>query len=288
LTKCDAVLLWSAHFLTSRPVPSFPRLAIIASEEQTDTSYHHEGRFRTREHHGLFKYTLEGEGVFRDGEGEHRVREGSGFLCEICDPATAYYYPADGRSPWVFVYACFEGGNVTSMVRDMVARFGAVYHVPRRDAAVQRMLACQSAAAGEQTITAGEGARVVMDLLAALAATHERVEEREAENKLVARAVRMIRTSLGRPLNATELAAALGCSREHLSRVFRLQTGAAPYRYIMQEKVRSALNMLRSSSLSAKEVAARLGFAHPAHFTRVFRSFTGTTPSAYRSSGIGE
>jgi AraC-like DNA-binding protein len=34
-----------------------------------------------------------------------------------------------------------------------------------------------------------------------------------------------------------------------------------------------------------KEIATRLGFEHAAHFTRVFRSHTGTTPGAYRASG---
>jgi transcriptional regulator GlxA family with amidase domain len=46
--------------------------------------------------------------------------------------------------------------------------------------------------------------------------------------------------------------------------------------------------MLRSSTLSMKEIATRLGFEHAAHFTRVFKGFTGTTPSAYRASGVGE
>lgn len=277
--------LWSIRFLTARPIPSFPRLLNVTSEEQNAASYHHEGRFRQRERQCIFKYTLEGEGAFRDADGEHRVRVGSGFLCEIRDPDSAYYYPPDGRRPWVFVYAAFEGGNVSEQVRDMVRQMGPVYHIPRREAAIQRMLACQSYPSREQPITAGEGARVVMDLLAALAATRERVTEQDPDNALVARALRIIRGRLDQNVNASELAEELDCSREHLSRVFKIQTGNSPYRHIMLEKVRAALNMLRESELSMKEIAGRLGFDHAAHFTRVFKSHTGTTPSRYRSSG---
>ena len=280
------MILWSIRFLTVRPLPSFPRLLCACSEQQTTPAYHHEGRYRQRESHCIFKYTLEGEGAFRDATGEHRLPEGAGFLCEIRDPATAYYYPPDGRQPWVFVYACFADGSVSAHIRDMVKRYGHIFHIPKREAAIQRLVACQSHPSREQPISAGEGARVVMDLLAAMAATRERVSHQDPDHALVANALRVIRGATDRVLNASELADELDCSREHLSRVFKNQIGATPYRYIMGEKVRAALHMLRASKLAIKEISARLGFEHPAHFTRIFRSHTGTCPRAFREANI--
>ncbi|HVZ03135.1 AraC family transcriptional regulator [Hyphomicrobium sp.] len=44
-----------------------------------------------------------------------------------------------------------------------------------------------------------------------------------------------------------------------------------------------AKDLLRQSEISVTQIALRLGYSDPAHFTRAFRRWTGMTPSAYRS-----
>lgn len=46
-----------------------------------------------------------------------------------------------------------------------------------------------------------------------------------------------------------------------------------------------ARRLLRSPELSIELIADRLGYAEPASFTRAFRRWTGTSPSAYRALG---
>ena len=118
--------LWTTSINVLRPLPSFPQTYTVASERQFDTGYRHEGRNRIREHHSIFKITLSGEGIFRDAQGEHRLPPGRGFLCTINDPETAYYYPADAREPWEFVYIGYGHGPATDMTRELVERHGAI------------------------------------------------------------------------------------------------------------------------------------------------------------------
>jgi AraC-like DNA-binding protein len=47
-------------------------------------------------------------------------------------------------------------------------------------------------------------------------------------------------------------------------------------------RVRDAKALLRQPGLDVQAVAARLGYADPANFTRAFRQWTGITPSAFR------
>ena len=123
------MIRWRTEFYSLRRMPAFPRVTLIESERQDAPSYRHEGRYRQKERHCLFKYTLSGRGVFRDGAGEHPLPAGTGFLCEIRDPETAYYYPPDGTEPWVFVYATLVGDPAAGMVRELTGRYGPVYAI---------------------------------------------------------------------------------------------------------------------------------------------------------------
>jgi AraC-like DNA-binding protein len=48
-------------------------------------------------------------------------------------------------------------------------------------------------------------------------------------------------------------------------------------------RVRDAKGLLRQDGLDVQQVAARMGYAEPANFTRAFKQWTGLTPSAFRA-----
>jgi AraC family transcriptional regulator len=50
----------------------------------------------------------------------------------------------------------------------------------------------------------------------------------------------------------------------------------------MRMRVEQACRLLRGSALTVAEIAARCGFSHQEHLTRVMRARLGTTPAAYR------
>jgi len=276
---------WLLRIRTVRPLAAFPRLQVVSGETRTSTAYHHEGRYRQAESHCLFKYTLEGEGAFRDTRGEHRTPPGYGFLCEISDPATAYYFPADARGPWSFVYACFAGGAADLMVRDLVGRFGPVYPLPRDEGIVRRLLACRRETRPEIELGAAESADFVHALLGSLARSMEAQQPRDAAAVLVRAAREHVQHHLTENLNATDLARALGVSREHLARVLRERLGMSPYQYIVRQKMRRACELLKETTQTSKEIAAALGYDAP-HFTRTFKNTLHLTPARFRSVGV--
>ena len=50
----------------------------------------------------------------------------------------------------------------------------------------------------------------------------------------------------------------------------------------MRARVDLAKRLLADARMTIIEVAAACGFAHQEHLTRVFRTWTGTTPAAFR------
>lgn len=80
-----------------------------------------------------------------------------------------------------------------------------------------------------------------------------------------------------------DLAVIAGIPRFRLLRAFQKEIGMSPHAWQLQARVRTGHRMLRSHEALA-DIAAILGFADQAHFTRVYKSVMGMTPGQYRSS----
>ncbi|MBA4387591.1 MAG: hypothetical protein C0404_06390 [Verrucomicrobia bacterium] len=280
------MFLWTARFQTAKPIESLPCLRVVSSETIVSPAYRHYGKDRAYDRHCIFKYTISGEGVFMDANGEHRVPAGSGFLCEIRDPRTAYFYPPGGSTPWTFAWMAFDGGVADQMLRGIVNRHGSVFAMPKGCPEIKRMLEFRKDDGRIRSITAAWGAKVVMDLLLALTASREEYHEDGPEDILVRRAQEAVAENVGKDINVTELARMLNISREYLTRKFKEHTAMTPHEYIIRRKILLACQLLKETSLSNKEIASRLGYGEPAHFTRTFKHAMHSTPSRFRATGI--
>jgi AraC-like DNA-binding protein len=80
-----------------------------------------------------------------------------------------------------------------------------------------------------------------------------------------------------------EIAAVLGLSNRRLSGLFQESFGQSPYKYFIQLRLRKAKEQLvRSSPLTIREIAERVGFRDPSHFVATFRRHVGITPEQFR------
>lgn len=93
---------------------------------------------------------------------------------------------------------------------------------------------------------------------------------------------RTIASSLtGRTPNIAETAKAAGMSVRTLQR--RLLQDKRTYSQLLEEvRFEIARRLLSDPSVTLAKAARRLGYSDPAHFTRAFHRWAGTTPSAYR------
>lgn len=92
---------------------------------------------------------------------------------------------------------------------------------------------------------------------------------------------------LGERISLAAVAAAAGLSPMHFAARFRLATGQRPHHYILRARIEHAKALLSSSERSVVEVAGDAGFRTQAHFTTIFKRFTGATPCAWRREPHG-
>ncbi|MEO0826731.1 MAG: AraC family transcriptional regulator [Cyanobacteria bacterium J06635_15] len=98
----------------------------------------------------------------------------------------------------------------------------------------------------------------------------------------LARVIDYIRANLAQDLSILDLATLTSMSESHFSRCFKQSMGIAPYRYLMQQRVERAKQLLEQQSLAISTIALDCGFANQTHLTKVFRQITGLTPKAYQ------
>lgn len=169
--------------------------------------------------------------------------------------------------------AVLEGGSFGGMYRDIVIE--------------QLALALLAANAGPcLPRTAGQFAIPVLGRLFQLARTP--VSEVSDAPRVAIPRWRMQRVDayigqhLGDRISLGAIAAAAGLSPMHFAARFRMATGQRPHHYILRARIDHAKALLASSTRSVVEVAGDTGFRTQAHFTTIFKRFTGSTPCAWR------
>jgi AraC-like DNA-binding protein/quercetin dioxygenase-like cupin family protein len=106
---------------------------------------------------------------------------------------------------------------------------------------------------------------------------------------LVVEAERIVRVEISRlDLSVQSVAARIGCSPDHLTRLFRSEHGMSLGVWITKERMQLARDLLAHPEHNVAEVGWTCGFASPSYFIRVFKAHTGSTPKAWRVQSAGK
>jgi AraC-like DNA-binding protein len=87
---------------------------------------------------------------------------------------------------------------------------------------------------------------------------------------------------LGNGFSLVELAGTLRLSPRHFSRLFQNTFETSPHRYLLEQRVSQAKQLLARGRLSIVDIAACTGFASQSHFTEVFHRAVGISPRKYQ------
>jgi len=96
--------------------------------------------------------------------------------------------------------------------------------------------------------------------------------------------MRLLEASEKARMSVEDMAAAVGYSTEHFSRLFKKLTGISPLAYLTNMRIAVAAEKLLDERLSISDVAEMTGFEDVNYFSRIFKKETGKTPSEFRAS----
>jgi AraC family transcriptional regulator len=96
-------------------------------------------------------------------------------------------------------------------------------------------------------------------------------------------AIDYIHANLNRKFKLDDVAQLIDISQFYFCHLFKQSTGVSPYKYIIQQRVAKAQQLIKQNQLPLAEIALECGFSSQSQMTQHFRKFVGITPKAYRN-----
>lgn len=100
--------------------------------------------------------------------------------------------------------------------------------------------------------------------------------------KRLQQTISYIQAHLHEKLSLDAIAAELNLSVYYFCELFTQSMGIPPYKYVLQQRVERAKQLLKQSQKPLADIALDCGFASQSHLNRHFHKLTGVTPKKYR------
>jgi AraC-like DNA-binding protein len=264
---------------------SLPQPYRVEREMQDNSSYQRNGRNCQIKNHFTLTYTIAGRGVFRNSAGEHVMKRGSIFLRADNAPEMSFFYPEDGKEAWDFLWFNFRGESVAEMVNEITDRYGAVFNWDEGNPVLKELFSFERYDKLTLSLSPENGAKLVWDSLRGLILSKTSAQT-NVHNLLIEKANKYVTANICKNYFVGDLASDMNLSREHLTRVFSENLHMTPYNYIIKQKMLFACDLLNHTSLSIKQISAKLGYMRQSQLNKVFKRTFKMSPTEFRKSGL--
>lgn len=125
-------------------------------------------------------------------------------------------------------------------------------------------------------------AAAAMEVLAAALSAAAAAKRPSGPGPIVHQAMLMLQNRCQDEVDMPSLAEELHISYSRFRHMFRTEAGCSPYQYHLRLRIRRAQELLRTSAMTVRQVAASLAFDDPYHFSKIFKEKTGYSPAQWR------
>lgn len=226
----------------------------------------------------LLMYVQKGE-MRLDLAGRRRAVGAGEFALVDCYQPHGYATEAGYECLWLH----FDGVMARAYCELVFARLGNVFAMSDAFPVLRRMRAILRVFQEKQPVWEPMMSRYISDILTEFMLCPPARARGDAA--MAERAVAYINEHFSEDVPVERLAAAAGLSPCHFIRVFRRETGYTPHAYLLNRRMASARYLLKSTSLSVKEIALNAGFSSESVFCGAFKKRFGVTPGQYRQEG---
>ncbi|MCT4588160.1 MAG: AraC family transcriptional regulator [Carboxylicivirga sp.] len=224
-------------------------------------------------------YITQGAGIFETKKQSYNVKEGDTILLF---PYEWHRYRPLQETGWTEYYVGFNGTfgrqvmhffnpdkpvNYIGFNENFYQSFKIILYL-----AEEEKIGYQQAIGGQIIYLLGKLRHIVLN---------EAFANNEIE-KIINHSRVYMRSHVTEDIKMEDLANKLNISYSLFRTEFKKYTGVSPGQYLLQLKIQMAKNLLSNSQLSVKEVSFKSGFESPYYFSRVFKKYTGHTPTEFK------
>jgi len=98
----------------------------------------------------------------------------------------------------------------------------------------------------------------------------------------VRKATAYIKENLNTELSLQQVSKYVHLHPNHFSEMFRRETGTTYIEFVKRERIKRAAEIINETDAKVAEVAEQVGYGDVKYFTKLFKQYTGMTPSEYR------
>lgn len=246
-----------------------------------DAKYHYRERLNGTKENVLI-YCDKGKGWIEYNSEKFTLAENQFFII----PANERHaYGADTKNPWSIYWLHFKGENIT-MFKSIIGKVIAIDESDKSRQHDRIQLFDEMFRNLEMGYNPENLEYITFCLMHFLASLKYIPQYREIKNvkesDIIQKSIVFMKENLENKILLVDIANAVGYSPSHLNTLFVQRTSISPIEYYNQLKIQRACSYLQFSELKIKEIAFRLGYYDPFHFSKAFNKEMGITPKEYR------
>lgn len=91
-----------------------------------------------------------------------------------------------------------------------------------------------------------------------------------------------LKNNYDKKISLEQVAEKIGMSKAYISKLFKKEMGINLEDYLLEYRIKIAVELLKTSNLKLYEIAIELGFCSTQHFSKTFKKYQGVTPEAFK------
>jgi len=107
--------------------------------------------------------------------------------------------------------------------------------------------------------------------------------KRNRHRNLVSRVIAHVEQNLGTPLSLKTLSYEFDISAAYLGRLFTEETGEAFNTWLNARRIEKAIELMKSTDSTIRQIAERVGYANPNYFYKLFKKTMGINPGEFQN-----
>ncbi|TVP95648.1 MAG: AraC family transcriptional regulator [Acholeplasmatales bacterium] len=229
----------------------------------------------------LFHYVLYGSGTFIFNNKTYQLKKGDMFY--IPPGETALYYPSD-NNPWIYTWIGFSGTKSDQYLKRIgISDDHPIYH-DTKELNLKPLFNDLADRYNHSQFLSIECLAIFMNILyKMMIAKHKEDVVLSAKETHIRMAKQFVENNFQFKIKVTDIANSLSLSPNYLANIFKETLGMSPKQYLTDYRMHKACQLLSNGVLSIKDVAKRVGYANPLHFSAEFKRVKRMSPTTYKN-----
>ena len=226
--------------------------------------------------HYLIHYVTRGKGRLWMNDTCYVIEKDTMFLIR---PGITCVYQADKDDPWEYCWICIDGYDVENMLNNsgfdkVNLLFFDKSNGEVRDAMLNFIFYFSKYKNNEYML--------LSRLYNIFGHMKIQMKKQQAKSIHVERAIDYIYENYSKNISVTDIAEYLGIDRTYLYRLFKEEYNMSPQKYLLNFRLKTAMNKLEGGNMSIADIAYNCGFNDASAFCHQFKKVYKDTPLNYR------